>query len=103
MGGHNRGRRSGNRSSRQGQSSNSRQLQWDESHATSLPSHRQEVDEEEIQAPKVQLAMWDFGQCDVKRCTGRKLARFRFLKDRAASDQQFWWHCPKPCGNTVCF
>lgn len=23
----------------------------------------------------------DFGQCDVKKCTGRKLARFGFLKD----------------------
>ncbi|XP_047322486.1 18S rRNA aminocarboxypropyltransferase isoform X2 [Impatiens glandulifera] len=31
--------------------------------------------------PKVQLAMWDFGQCDSKKCTGRKLARFRLLKE----------------------
>ncbi|TQD84987.1 hypothetical protein C1H46_029503 [Malus baccata] len=31
--------------------------------------------------PKIQLAIWDFGQCDAKRCTGRKLSRFGFLKE----------------------
>ncbi|CAI0428265.1 unnamed protein product [Linum tenue] len=45
----------------------------------SLP--HDQAPEEEAAAPTVQLAMWDFGQCDAKRCTGRKLARFGFLKE----------------------
>ncbi|GAA0138591.1 hypothetical protein Leryth_002942 [Lithospermum erythrorhizon] len=46
----------------------------------SLPSDPANEVEEKI-GPAVQLAMWDFGQCDAKRCTGRKLARFGFLKE----------------------
>ncbi|XP_004304839.1 PREDICTED: ribosome biogenesis protein TSR3-like [Fragaria vesca subsp. vesca] len=46
----------------------------------SLPSDQQATDEEPIR-PKIQLVMWDFGQCDAKRCTGRKLSRFGFLKE----------------------
>ncbi|KAM6590408.1 hypothetical protein CsatA_013013 [Cannabis sativa] len=37
--------------------------------------------EEEPSGPKIQLAMWDFGQCDSKKCTGRKLSRFGLIKE----------------------
>ncbi|XP_071706559.1 uncharacterized protein [Rutidosis leptorrhynchoides] len=46
----------------------------------SLPAHP-ESEEDSPVVSKIQLAMWDFGQCDVKRCTGRKLARFGLLKE----------------------
>lgn len=78
--GYNRSRRSGHRPSRHGQSSSNRELPWDDNHDTSLPTKEVE-DSSGSQAPTIQLAMWDFGQCDVKRCTGRKLARFGFLKE----------------------
>uniref|UniRef100_A0A0E0KA04 18S rRNA aminocarboxypropyltransferase n=1 Tax=Oryza punctata TaxID=4537 RepID=A0A0E0KA04_ORYPU len=70
-----RGRGSSSSSSRR----TKQEASWDDGPGTSLP--RQEDTEEEPKGPKIQLAMWDFGQCDVKRCTGRKLSRFGLLKE----------------------
>eukprot|EP00262_Sarcandra_glabra_P012896 TRINITY_DN3428_c0_g1_i1.p1 TRINITY_DN3428_c0_g1~~TRINITY_DN3428_c0_g1_i1.p1 ORF type:complete len:296 (-),score=51.07 TRINITY_DN3428_c0_g1_i1:269-1156(-) len=72
--------------SHRGNSSNTRELLGEEDPATSLPAHQDGEYEEESQVPKIQLAMWDFGQCDVKRCTGRKLSRFGLLKELRVSN-----------------
>lgn len=76
--GHNKPRRfKTNHSHRSaGQSSRSHQISGD---ADSLPVEP-EAEEQPI-VPKIHLAMWDFGQCDSKKCTGRKLSRFKFLKE----------------------
>ncbi|GLT43998.1 hypothetical protein SLA2020_179170 [Shorea laevis] len=74
--GHNKPRRFKTHSSHRGQSSRSNQLQREDD---SLPPDQ--APEEDPNVPKVQLAMWDFGQCDSKRCTGRKLSRFGLLKE----------------------
>ncbi|KAL5218877.1 hypothetical protein ABZP36_019561 [Zizania latifolia] len=78
--GYNRRRGRGSSSSSSSSRRTKQEASGDDGPGTSLP--RQEVDtEEEPKGPTIQLAMWDFGQCDVKRCTGRKLARFRLLKE----------------------
>ncbi|OAY68384.1 Ribosome biogenesis protein TSR [Ananas comosus] len=82
--GYNRSNRSRSSSSRRGHSSNYRELSGDDVPGTSLPTHEEE-DKKEPAASRIQLAMWDFGQCDVKRCTGRKLSRFGLLKELRVS------------------
>ncbi|KAJ8925064.1 hypothetical protein NQ315_001235 [Exocentrus adspersus] len=34
----------------------------------------------EDEAPNFPVAMWDFNQCDPKKCSGRKLARLKLIK-----------------------
>jgi len=36
---------------------------------------------------RIPLAMWDFGQCDAKRCTGRKLERLQVLRSLKTSQK----------------
>ncbi|KAL9356576.1 hypothetical protein Peur_049829 [Populus x canadensis] len=75
--GHNKpSRRFKTHNSHRGQSSRTNHLDREDE---SLP-HDQDP-EEDTTGPKIQLAMWDFGQCDAKKCTGRKLARFDLLKE----------------------
>ena len=46
-----------------------------------------ESDEEETQIVLPPLAMWDFEQCDAKRCTGRKLQRQGDLRTLSLNDR----------------
>lgn len=40
----------------------------------------EEVDVRKIHVyPEFSVSMWDLGQCDPKKCTGRKLARFHMI------------------------
>ncbi|KAI0495331.1 hypothetical protein KFK09_025481 [Dendrobium nobile] len=83
--GYNRARRSKQDGpSRRTLSSRKLENQLDDSRDTSLPI-QEEDNNDETPAPRIQLAMWDFGHCDIRKCTGRKLARFGLLKDSIRS------------------
>nr|AFK34770.1 unknown [Lotus japonicus] len=60
------------------------QLSLEDDSQTSLPESGEH--QEELTTPKIKLAMWDFGQCDAKKCTGRKLSRFGMLKELRVSN-----------------
>ncbi|XP_028233166.1 ribosome biogenesis protein TSR3 homolog isoform X3 [Glycine soja] len=64
------------------------QLLLEDDSQSSLPAENVEgeEEEEELTEPKIKLAMWDFGQCDAKRCTGRKLSRLGILKELRVSN-----------------
>ncbi|KAG4391423.1 hypothetical protein AAZX31_05G169800 [Glycine max] len=63
------------------------QLLLEDDSQSSLPENVEgEEEEEELTEPKIKLAMWDFGQCDAKRCTGRKLSRLGMLKELRVSN-----------------
>ncbi|GAB2212751.1 hypothetical protein Drorol1_Dr00020734 [Drosera rotundifolia] len=82
--GHNKPRRQNSHRSQRGQPS-SHFDPFGSQESSSLPSEGAVEEEDLIVVPKIQLAMWDFGQCDAKRCTGRKLARFKLLEELRVS------------------
>jgi len=44
--------------------------------------------EDAMSEKKISLAMWDFGQCDIKKCSGRKLLRHGMI--RCLKGKQRW-------------
>lgn len=75
--GHNKTRRFKSHTSHRGEASRTRHQFPPDDEA---PPSDQAPKEEPV-GPKIHLAMWDFGQCDAKKCTGRKLSRFGLIKE----------------------
>lgn len=73
-------------------------LVWEQDRDASLSVQSEDVGQEATQGLPIQLAMWDFGQCDIKRCTGRKLSRFGLLKELRIN-QRFGGVVLSPMGN----
>ncbi|KAL1326941.1 ribosome biogenesis protein TSR3 homolog isoform X1 [Arachis ipaensis] len=91
MGGNNRNRRFKNQRNHHPHSSRDHQLLLDDDAQSSSVQVAETVEveeqqEQEMTKPKIKLAMWDFGQCDIKRCTGRKLSRLGMLKELRVSN-----------------
>lgn len=73
-------------------------LVWEQDRDASLSIRPEDGGQEVTQGLPIQLAMWDFGQCDIKRCTGRKLSRFGLLKELRIN-QRFGGVVLSPMGN----
>ncbi|KJE98055.1 metal-binding domain in RNase L inhibitor, variant 2 [Capsaspora owczarzaki ATCC 30864] len=50
-------------------------------------AQRDRLDEDEPEPFPVDLGMWDFAQCDPKRCSGKKLERFGFVRSLRLQDK----------------
>ncbi|XP_027366551.1 ribosome biogenesis protein TSR3 homolog [Abrus precatorius] len=68
------------------QSSRRHQHSLEDDSQSSVTEAGEGEEEVELTEPKIKLAMWDFGQCDAKRCTGRKLSRLGLLKELRVSN-----------------